>query len=1118
MKKNYLYVLTCFILCALNTGYGNFHLWDINEVYSNADGSVQFIELFTSSNGQEVLTGHEITSTGADDYTFPSNSPTPTAGHHLLLATGDINGVTPDFIIPANFLTTGPGMVNFAGVDSLSYSSLPINGFSSVDGNGDINATATPTNFSGSTTTLTGSGSPMTFTVNSTDDVDDSTCDGTHCSLREAINAANANAGLDTIAFDISGSGPHSIAPTSALPLITDPVVIDGATEPDFTGTPVIELNGTNAGASSNGLKITGGDSTVRALVVNRFGIDGIVLETNGSNRIEGCYIGTSTDGMSALGNSEDGVYVSSSPDNIIGGTTASARNVISGNGDDGIDFSDGSTGNMALGNYLGTNATGTAAIGNGSDGVEIDYANGNFVGGSADGARNIISGNSSEGISLSDCSGNIIRGNYIGTDVTGDVDLGNSSYGIDILDLAINNTIGGAGAGEGNVISGNGEEGILIANDGTTGNMILGNYIGTNASGTAALGNDQDGIEIENFASGNTIGGTAAGAGNLISGNGDDGIDIDEGASGNMVLGNYIGTDVTGTQAIGNANDGVELDTDSANNIIGGSAAGARNVISGNIYSGVYLSGSGTTGNTIAGNYIGTDKDGSFSVSNGDGGIVLSSEANHNTIGGTEAGAGNLISGNLENGIEMHSTGTSNNMVLGNYIGTNASGTAALGNSNDGVEIEDFASNNTIGGTSAGAGNLISGNVYDGIDIDDGASGNMVLGNYIGTDVTGMTAIGNADDGVELDTDSTNNIIGGSTAGARNVISGNGYSGVYLSGSGTMGNTIAGNYVGTDKDGISPVGNNDGGVVLSSDANNNTIGGTDTGAGNLIAHNIGHGVEIHSDATTGNRVLGNSIHSNSLLGIDLGGDTVNGNDSGDADSGSNNLQNSPEIAAASTDVNDDLLIEYSVDSDPGNSAYPLTIEFFVSDPSGEGQVYLGMDTYSDTDHASGVKSINLGGVLPPQGITDQTNSIVATATDFNGNTSEFSTIDTDTDGMPNAWEEYWGLDYDDLTDGPKNPDGDAFTNFEEFLSGTDPFDIASALRITEIVFSGADFSISFTTSVSRRYAVLYTDDLTAGVWMTLDDGIPGTGDIVQATDTGVSGQTARIYQVQVSD
>ena len=164
----------------LSSGQASFHLWDINEVYSNSDGSVQFIELFTTSNSQQSVNGKRITSTGSPDFVFPSNSGSPTANQHLLLATGDINGVSPDFVIPAGFLFTGAATVNFVGADLLSYVALPVNGFSSLDGAGNIEASASPTNFAGEMTLLTG------FTVNSDNDVDDGTCDAGHCSLREA--------------------------------------------------------------------------------------------------------------------------------------------------------------------------------------------------------------------------------------------------------------------------------------------------------------------------------------------------------------------------------------------------------------------------------------------------------------------------------------------------------------------------------------------------------------------------------------------------------------------------------------------------------------------------------------------------------------------------------------------------------------------------------------------------------------------------------------------------------------------------------------------------------------------------------------------------------------------
>ena len=209
------------------------------------------------------------------------------------------------------------------------------------------------------------------FTVNSTDDVDDGTCDAAHCSLREAINAANANAGTDTISFNISGAGPHTIQPNFALPTITDPVVIDGTTEPDFAGTPIIELDGTNAG-HVDGLVITAGNSTVRGLVINRFGINPdvgigiLLLQTNGGNVIEGNFIGTDVTGTVALGNKFFGVVIENAPNNTIGGTTVEARNIISGNGT-GISLGGpGATGNLVQGNFIGTDVTGTIAVGNG--------------------------------------------------------------------------------------------------------------------------------------------------------------------------------------------------------------------------------------------------------------------------------------------------------------------------------------------------------------------------------------------------------------------------------------------------------------------------------------------------------------------------------------------------------------------------------------------------------------------------------------------------------------------------------------------------------------------------------------------------------------------------------
>ena len=382
-----------------------------------------------------------------------------------------------------------------------------------------------------------------TFTVNSTNDMDDGTCDATHCSFREAINAANANFGADNIAFNISGAGPHTIQPLFALPTITDPVVIDGTTEPDFAGTPIIELDGTNAGIV-HGLSITTGNSTVLGLVINRFGLNGVLITGAGAtgNVIEGNFIGTDVTGTSSLGNGLHGVSIVDAPNNTVGGTTSAARNVISGNSAFGVEIIfAGSTGNLVQGNYIGTDVNGAVALSN-SEGVFIDAAPNNTIGGTTAGARNVISGNTNNGASIngSGATGNLVQGNYIGTDPTGTAALGNGNAGVLVGNVgnAANNTIGGTTAGARNVISGN-FEGVTIVDDGlgAGGNVVQGNYIGTDVTGTSAIGNV---VGVLLLASGNTIGGTSTGAGNTIAFSTNLGVKMDRG-TGNAILSNSI-------------------------------------------------------------------------------------------------------------------------------------------------------------------------------------------------------------------------------------------------------------------------------------------------------------------------------------------------------------------------------------------------------------------------------------------------------------------------------------------------------------------------------------------------------------------------------------------------
>src|SRR3989441_4329257 len=277
-----------------------------------------------------------------------------------------------------------------------------------------------------------------TFTVNVTGDgADENRGDGIcapasgNCSLRAAIQEANANAGKDTINFNIPGSGLKTITPGSALPDITGSVIIDGYTQPGASENSLangdnavllIELNGTNAGLSVSGLKINATGSTVKGLVINRFDFEGINL-TNSGNTVQGCFIGVNFDGTQALGN---GAGIGSTGANLIGGTGPAARNIISGNRGEGL-FLDPN--DQVLGNFIGTDKTGAVAFGNGGNGVRT-HGGGTVVGGTIAGARNVISGNGAKGIEIWIPSGGQVLGNFIGTDVNGSAAMENIKDG----------------------------------------------------------------------------------------------------------------------------------------------------------------------------------------------------------------------------------------------------------------------------------------------------------------------------------------------------------------------------------------------------------------------------------------------------------------------------------------------------------------------------------------------------------------------------------------------------------------------------------------------------------------------------------------------------------------
>ena len=494
---------------------------------------------------------------------------------------------------------------------------------------------------------------------------------------------------------------------------------------------------------------------------------------------------------------------------------------------------------------------------------------------------------------------------------------------------------------------------GVVILDSGADRNTVSGNYIGTDPLGSSDLGN-KFGVGIGDGAQSNVIGGDSPEERNLISGNDQYGVYIyAEDSDRNTVSGNYIGTDATGTQALGNGETGVAISYGSQNNTVGGDTAGERNLISGNDGAGVSISEDDTTNNTVSGNYIGTVVSGAQALGNSGDGIQVSAGAQNNTVGGDTEAERNVISGN-RNGVYIVSSNTMSNTVSGNYIGTDVAGSSDLGNTLTGVRIATGAQNNTIGGQTTGERNVISGNNFYGVEIGgSGADGNKVSGNYIGTDAGGTQEVGNTYDGVKIGEGAENNTIGGQTNAERNIIAASTWNGVYINGSGTNGNTISHNYIGTDVTGSLYKGNTYNGVRIDGGAQDNTIGPY-----NLIAYNDRRGVYVDAAGTTGNTITQNSIHSNggsSYLGIKLG------------TGGNNNIP-------VPTDVSTEGCFSVSGKAGAGD-----IVEVFTG-PDEEGKTYLATDSADGTGDWEIVGPFHLD------------TYVTATATDTSGNTSEFST------------------------------------------------------------------------------------------------------------------------------
>lgn len=512
-------------------------------------------------------------------------------------------------------------------------------------------------------------------------------------SLRAAVEKANKNETETIIRFNIpkTDKGFDAARQTAVIDLLTPlphfakpGIVIDGFREAPERSLnrpirPAVELRAGKSGIDF-ALCVPVPRCTVRGLAVGGFNT-GILLYGKYAyeNDVDGCRIGTDVEGVKAIPNVHGILCLDGACRNTI------RRSLVSGNYGTGILFSGKETQeNRIIACRIGTDETGTKRIPN-----------------------NI-------GVMASRSSGNII--------------------GEDVDDLEA----GRRGEKNGNLISGNDDIGILLVGKWTERNKIAGNLIGTDRTGTKALWNDK-GIVLKSLANRNVIGGAKPTFRNVISGNIEIGIYI-EAANDNRILGNYIGTDPTGTKIPTDGEivqgNGIEFNTVAKRNILGGEKPGERNIVSGHKVYGVVYYGH-CTENTTIGNYIGTDAGGRSALPNATG-ICVDCASHHNDI------AFNLISGNMSYGMFFVTRGTVGNTLRGNLIGTDVTGKKPLPN-DIGMVVSTGCSENLIGGTKPKDANVISGNTQSGIMITNRLTReNVVQGNFIGTDRTGKIAIPN--------------------------------------------------------------------------------------------------------------------------------------------------------------------------------------------------------------------------------------------------------------------------------------------------------------------------------------------------------------------------------------